>query len=232
MSDSDHHALNHRCEPSGPVRLALVDDYEVVVAGLAHMFDHYRGRVEILQLAPDEPVTVDVDVALFDTFAQGEADTGDLDVLLRNPHARRVAIYTWTFEPSMIELALEKGACGYLAKTLPAAQLVDALERINAGEIVVSDPPQTRVPVGRDWPGREEGLSERESEIVALICQGRSNADIARLTFLSINSIKTYIRSAYSKMSVESRTQAVLWGIAHGFQPHSVRRIETWRTPG
>lgn len=211
-----------------PIRLALVDDYEVVVEGLAQMFVNYANRVEVVQLAPDEPVTVDVDVALLDTFAQGEADYADLDVLIGNPHASRVAVYTWVFEPLVIDAALRKGAGGYLSKTLTARQLVEGIERIHAGELYVSDPPQGRVAVGQDWPGREEGLSERESEVVALITQGKRNAEIASLTYLSINSIKTYIRSAYAKMGVTSRTEAVLWGLAHGFGVQR-RRINTWR---
>lgn len=215
---------------SRPVRLALVDDYEVVVAGLAHMFDNYRDRVEVVQVAPDEPVTAHVDVALFDTFAQGEAESDDLDVLLRNPNARRVAVYTWVFAPEVIDAALRKGAAGYLAKTMPARDLVDAVERIAAGRIYVSPPPQGRLAIGQDWPGREEGLSERESEVIALITQGKSNAEIAHLMYLSINSIKTYIRTAYAKMKVSSRTQAVLWGIAHGFHVQD-RRIDLWRLP-
>jgi DNA-binding NarL/FixJ family response regulator len=216
------------------VRLAVVDDYEVVVAGLAQMFARFPDRVEVIQLAPDAPVTDDVDIALYDTFAQGEADSEDLDVLLRNPHARRVAVYTWVFDDGLVETALDKGVCGYLSKTMPAELLVEALERIHAGEIVVSEPPSPRTtPVrtttdGQDWPGRDVGLSERESEIVALITQGKSNAEIAAITFLSINSIKTYIRSAYAKMGVASRTQAVLWAIEHGFE-YGGRRVDLWR---
>lgn len=211
-----------------PVRLAIVDDFEVVVVGLAHMFDHYRDRIEVVQLAPDEPVTVDVDVALLDTFAQPEAGSSDLKVLIDNPHAAKVAVYTWVFEPAVVDAALTAGAAGYLSKTLPAADLVEALERIHAGEVVVSEPPAAHQPVGQDWPGREEGLSERESEVVALIALGRSNAEIAAMTYLSINSIKTYIRSAYAKMGVTSRTQAVLWSLEHGFGVNG-RRIEDWR---
>jgi DNA-binding NarL/FixJ family response regulator len=215
------------------VRLALVDDYEVVVAGLAQMFARFPDRVDVIQLAPDAPVTDDVDIALYDTFAQGEADSTDLDVLLRNPHARRVAVYTWVFDDHLVETALDKGVCGYLSKTMSADELVEALERIHAGEIVVSEPPSPRTtPVGtstdgQDWPGSYVGLSERESEIIALITQGKSNAEIATLTFLSINSIKTYIRSAYAKMGVTSRTQAVLWAIEHGFE-HGGRRVDLW----
>jgi DNA-binding NarL/FixJ family response regulator len=211
-----------------PIRLALVDDYEVVVEGLAQMFVNYGDRVVVVQLAPDEPVTVNVDVALLDTFAQGEAEYADLDLLIQNRHAQRVVVYTWVFEPLVIDVALGKGAAGYLSKTLTARQLVEAIERIHSGDVYVSDPPQGRLPVGQDWPGREEGLSERESEVIALITQGKRNAEIAALTYLSINSIKTYVRSAYTKMGVTSRTEAVLWGIAHGFGVQH-RRINNWR---
>jgi len=215
----------------GPLRLALVDDYEVVVAGLAHMFDEYRDRVRVVELAAREPVTVDVDVALFDTFAQPEADAGDIEVVIANPHARRVAVYTWSFQPHLIEVALRKGACGYLSKALPAADLVHALERIHSGAIVVSPPSQAQdETVGLDWPGRTEGLSDREAEIVALIIQGLSNNEIAAMTYLSVNTVKSYLRTAYRKIGVTSRTKAALWGIEHGFRLEG-RRLDTWRRP-
>jgi DNA-binding CsgD family transcriptional regulator len=81
---------------------------------------------------------------------------------------------------------------------------------------------------GLDWPGRGEGLSDRESEILALITQGKSNADVARLTYLSPNTVKSYIRTIYRKIDVGSRTQAVLWGVRNGFTPDH-HRIEHWR---
>lgn len=212
-----------------PIRLALVDDYEVVLAGLAHMFARYRDRVEVVEIDANRPVAEDVDIALYDTFAQPEADHDEVAVLVRSQHALHVVVYTWNFHPQLIESALEKGASGYLSKTLPARDLVTALEAIYGGEVVVSPSPgRVRVGLGLDWPGRAEGLTDRESEILALITQGHSNAEIADLTCLSINSIKSYIRSLYRKIGVASRTQAVLWGLQHGFLPDH-RRIEGWR---
>ncbi len=94
---------------------------------------------------------------------------------------------------------------------------------MHAGERRVSEPPPATWTVGGDWPGREEGLTARESEVIALITQGLSNAEIALEATLSINSVKTYIRTAYRKMGVLSRTNAVLWGLDHGFAPDRVR---------
>lgn len=211
-----------------PIRLAIVDDYDVVVAGVAQMFRAYTDRVRVVDLAANEPVTVDVDIALYDTFAQGEADSTDLDVVLANPLAGRVVVYTWVFDERVIDAALRKGVGGYLSKTLPAAQLVTELERIHAGEVVVSPATSKAATAGQDWPGRSEGLTARESEILSMIAQGKSNAEIAAATYLSPNSIKTYVRNAYAKIGVTSRTQAVLWGVKHGLHVEH-RRIDDWR---
>jgi DNA-binding NarL/FixJ family response regulator len=200
----------------------------VVLIGLAHMFDAYQDRA-VVEIDTNESVDDPVDIVLYDSFAQPESDHDDIGVLIENPRARHVVVYTWNFHPVLIDSALRKGAHGYLSKTLPARDLVTALEAVHAGDIVISEPPRrARAANGLDWPGRREGLSDREAEILALITQGRSNAEVAVLTFLSPNTVKSYIRMVYRKIDVASRTQAVLWGVDHGFTPdHS--RIEHWR---
>jgi len=214
--------------PVTPIRVALVDDYDIVLIGLAHMFDGYRDRVMVAEIDANRPVSEPVDIVLYDSFAQPEADNDEVQSLIDSPQAGRVVIYTWNFHPELIDRALDRGACGYLSKTLAASELVQALERIHGGEVVVSPaPPKAGSPVGLDWPGRTEGLTARESEILALITQGRSNAEVAAMTFLSVNSVKSYIRSAYRKIGVKSRTQAVLWGVQHGFRPDH-HRIDEW----
>ena len=65
--------------------------------------------------------------------------------------------------------------------------------------------------------GRADGLTDRESEVVGLIVRGLNNRDIADKCSLSINSVKSYIRSGYQKMDVASRAEAVAWGAQHGF---------------
>ena len=212
-----------------PLRVALVDDYDVVVIGLAHLFDPYRDRIVIAELDTNQPVVDEVDVVLYDSFAQPEADHDDIAVLVNNTHARHVVVYTWNFHPALIESALAKGASGYLSKTLPARDLVTAIEAIADGEVIVSDAPRrSRSPAGLDWPGRTEGLTDREAEVLALITQGKTNVEIAAVMYLSVNTIKSYIRSAYHKIGVTTRPHAILWGIKHGFQP-DYHRIDHWR---
>ena len=212
-----------------PITVALVDDYDVVLTGVAAMFDRYRDRILVAEIDANEAVDDVVDIVLYDSFAQPESDQDEIGVLVANPRARRVVVYTWNFHSELIDSARRLGAHGYLSKTLPARDLVAALEAVHAGEIVVSDAPaRSRSAVGLDWPGRGEGLTDREAEILALITQGKSNADVAKLTFLSPNTVKSYIRTIYRKIEVGSRTQAVLWGVDHGFTPDH-RRIEHWR---
>jgi len=213
----------------GPINVALVDDYDVVLMGVANMLDKYRDRVVVAELDTNQPLGDAVDIVLYDSFAQPEADHDEIAVLVANPRARRVVVYTWNFHPDLIDSARQHGAHGYLSKTLPARELVAALEAVHAGEIVISDVPQrARSAIALDWPGRGEGLSDRESEVLALITQGKSNSEVAALTYLSPNTIKSYIRTVYRKIGAGSRTQAVLWGVAHGFTPDH-HRIEHWK---
>jgi DNA-binding NarL/FixJ family response regulator len=210
------------------VQVALVDDYDVVVIGVANMLYPYRDRVVVAELDTNKPLEDEVDIALYDSFAQPESDHDEIKTLIDNPRARRVVVYTWNFHPELVSMARDLGVHGYLSKALTARELVGALESVHAGEIVVSpSATKTRATIG-DWPGRGEGLSDREAEILALITQGKTNADVAALTYLSPNTVKTYIRHLYRKIEVESRSQAVLWGVRHGFLPDH-RRIEHWR---
>jgi DNA-binding NarL/FixJ family response regulator len=212
-----------------PLTIALVDDYDIVVMGVAHILEQYRDRVVIAELDTNKALADMVDIVLYDSFAQPESDHDEIGVLIRNPRARRVAVYTWNFAPDLIASARSQGVHGYLSKALPARELVAALEAIHAGDIVISDPPfRVHSIGGLNWPGRSEGLTDRESEILALITQGKSNAEVAKLTYLSPNTVKSYIRIIYRKINVTSRTQAVLWGVRHGFTPDH-DRVEHWR---
>ncbi|MDN5764730.1 MAG: response regulator transcription factor [Humibacillus sp.] len=206
-----------------PLRVALVDDYEVVVRGLARMFDSYRDRIELVEIDARLPVSQPVDIVLFDTFGEARGDAEAINEILSTGRVGKVVVYGWEEEPELIERTMARGASGFVSKGLSAAQLVTALEAAHRLERSVAVPPHEPVADPGDWPGRAEGLTAREAEVVALITQGLANLTIAEHTFLSINSVKSYIRAAYRKMGVTTRSQAVLWGVRHGFLPDSVR---------
>ncbi|WP_285115971.1 response regulator transcription factor [Leifsonia sp. fls2-241-R2A-40a] len=214
--------------PTKPFTIALVDDYDVVLLGLSRMFDDYSDTLVVAEIDANAPLSESIDVVLYDAFAQPESSHAQIGELVRNPRARHVVVYTWNFHPELIDSAREQGVHGYLSKTLQAPELVAALQAVHSGEIVVSDSPaRAHSAEGLDWPGKKEGITDRESEILALITQGKSNAEVAELTYLSPNTVKSHIRSIYRKIGTDSRTQAVLWGVEHGFTPDH-RRIERW----
>ena len=208
-----------------PLRLAIVDDYAVVVAGVAAFLE--AERIEVVETGASQPVISDVDIVLFDTFGQIQGEGIDLEDFVRDSGGAKVVIYSWNLNQELIEQALVGGASGYLSKVLTGPVIVEALERIMSGEVVIlAGNHETSVGGAGDWPGREAGLSPREAEVIALITQGLSNQEIADRAYLSINSVKTYIRSAYRKINVDKRTHAVLWGVANGFQPDTERIID------
>jgi two-component system, NarL family, response regulator LiaR len=208
-----------------PLRIAIVDDYAVVVAGVASFLE--AERIDVVETGATTPVITDVDIILFDTFGQIQGEGIDLEDFVRDSAGAKVVIYSWNLKPDLIEQALAGGASGYLSKVLTGPAIVAALERIMSGEIVVlAGDFESSADGAGDWPGRRAGLSPREAEILALITQGLSNQAIADRAYLSINSVKTYIRSAYRKIGVASRTQALMWAIDNGFKPDTLRTID------
>lgn len=208
------------------MRVAVVNDYELVVAGVASVLREYDDRVEIVELDSRMPVVSDVDVLLYDSYGQAQGEHVDVASLTAGVSAK-VVIFSWNTQAEVVDGALRAGAVGYVSKGVGGLELVEALERVHAGEHVT--PATASMPDGDGfgrWPGDRHGLSPRESEVLALICQGLGNDQIAQQIFIGINTLKTHIRSLYRKVGAESRTQAVLWGVDHGFRPDRSRHIE------
>jgi two-component system, NarL family, response regulator LiaR len=207
-----------------PLRLAIVDDYAVVVAGVASFLK--TERIDVVETGASTPVISDVDIVLFDTFGQIQGEGIDLEDFVRDSDAK-VVLYSWNLKRQLIDEALAAGARGYLSKVLTGPEIVKALERVMRGEIVVlTGDHETSVGGEGDWPGRSAGLTSREAEILALITQGLSNKEVAARAFIGMNSVKTYIRSTYHKINVSSRTQAVLWALDNGFEPDTLRTLD------
>ena len=197
------------------LRVALIDDCDLVAAGLRHMFAGSAGRIELAGSWHGLEIPESVDIALYDPLRRRSDDPDVLGRLVRDRRVRRAVVYSWNLLPALMDRALRDGASGYLSKAMGARELVAALERVRAGQLVTV-PERRTASCGGQWPGREDGLSSREAEVLALITQGMSNSEIAEGMYLSPNSVKSYIRSAYRKIGVARRTQAVSWGMRRG----------------
>jgi len=194
-----------------PIRVALSNDFELALLGLAAMLSRHSDKVQIVDISTSPQMQHEPDIILFDTFGRLPDEDGKLRRMVAENDAK-VVVYSWDDYPE--EVARRAGADGYLHKSLSSGELVNAIVALHGGAAApVSDdaePEQT-------WPGQALGLSEREAEMLTFITRGLSNEEIARRAYLSINTVKTYIRTAYRKIGVSNRAQAVAWGFRHGF---------------
>jgi NarL family two-component system response regulator LiaR len=193
----------------GRITVTLTDESELITSGLRAMLEPYGDHVA---LVTSWRFGRPADVVLHDPASSG--NDAQIDRLLAGGDGSRVVLYTWQVTPALVDSALARGLRGCLSKRLGGEDLVADLLRIVDGEVVVDAGPEGRRAASAQDP--IEPLSARELQVVTLITRGFSNQDIARELTLSINSVKSYVRSAYRKMGVTSRSRAVLWGVRHG----------------
>lgn len=229
MTDSpDNKGAGGDPAPNSPIRVALANDYDLVVRGLAAVLAGHEDRVTVVELTVDDDISERVDVVLHDVFGTGEVHTGDVRRLVEDDRIGHVAVFTWNHDPGLVESAMRQGVHGYLSKGLDGDELSEALVRIAGGETVVMHTPRrTRPSTERRWPGQLHDLSEREAEVLALITQGYENDAIARRLYISPNTLKTRIRNLYRRMGFENRVQAAVWGVKHGFETDSGASSQT-----
>ena len=177
-----------------------------MTTGLTGMLRPHGDRVRLAVLH-DAATTDDLDVVLCDPFSHHGDARAQVEKVTALGSAR-VLVYTWNTRAPVLHHALDAGAVGVVAKTATTLELLAAVEAAGRGQAPApSARPLTRFPL----------LSTRESEVLSLICRGLSNLEIAGELFVSVNSVKTYIRQIYRKAGVARRTQAVDWAHRHGY---------------
>jgi DNA-binding NarL/FixJ family response regulator len=211
------------------MRIVLVDDHEMVRHGLKAMLAPFAARVRVVGEAEggDDAVPVvdglDPDIVLCDVRLGGASGL-DLCRRLREyrPDRRVVLLSVYDDEQYLFE-ALRAGAAGYLLKRITGEDLVRHLELVHAGETVI-DPSMAgravasaaRLQSGEFWPGARQGLTHRESEVLALLVSGLSNRGIAARLTLGDETVKTHVRSIYRKLAVSDRAGAVAAALREG----------------
>ncbi len=212
--------------PNQPVRVAVVNDYEVIVEGVAAMLRRHPEVVVLDKIVIGQPVRPDdpVDVALYDTYGRTARMAAELASIGADDMVRSVALFSAELPAGLVAEAEKAGVRSFIAKSVPAAQLVDALRRISAGEDVflegvasdATTPTDCNMAVETvldelDWPGKDQGLSERESQVLALVAEGLTNAEIGARLYLGAETVKTYLRQASSKLGFRNRVQAATY---------------------
>jgi NarL family two-component system response regulator LiaR len=190
------------------ITVAVVNDYELVVQGVASMLRPSRDRIEVVELDVGENPHQRVDVALFDTYGHGQLGIDRIASLARDPNVGGVAVYTGNSTSEQRDGVLAAGACGLLAKSMHGDALAEALLDIAAGDQIVSE--EFGDAEEPHWPGHEFGLTSRESEVAALLAQGMSNKELAAALWISENTVKTHLKGIFQKTTTTSRAQAIV----------------------
>ena len=209
-----------------PITVALVNDYEIIVHGLAAMLSQYSDRVAIVEINVGDEPRRKADVALFDTFAGRRYAIDRAREMVCEGYVDHVLLYTWDAAAEFLRLADDAGVSGVALKSQTGAALVEVIERVAQGERIGFE----NIQRGRQASG-SGALSMREQEVLALIAFGMSNAEIGKELFLSVDTVKTYIRRLYSKLGVRNRAQAALHAAGHHVLPPATRqanRAKEW----
>jgi DNA-binding NarL/FixJ family response regulator len=142
-----------------------------------------------------------------------------LERLRRHRDVRHVAMFSLELGRDLIDDARRHGATGFISKTLPADAIVDALVRVAAGEEVVAQGVTVDdVPAldELDWPGKDAGLSERESQTLVLASEGLTNQEIGEALYVGRETVKTHLSRAYAKLRVRNRAEATRFLLEDG----------------
>ncbi len=215
--------------PNPALRLVLVDDHEMVLHGLTAMLSHFSSEVEIVATATSADTARravaehDPDIVLTDVRI-GRDSGMDLVSELGRDHPRSAAVMLTVYDDEhYLFQALRVGARGYILKRVDARQLVTHLQHVADGEVVI-DPAlagrvamsAARLSAGEYWPGANLGLTQRESEVLALLVAGHSNKGIASELVVSEDTVKTHIRGLYRKLDVTDRAGAIALALREG----------------
>ncbi|MFI7674879.1 response regulator [Actinophytocola sp. NPDC049390] len=201
------------------VRVALVDDHEVVRRGLRDLLDGEPGIEVVTEAGGVEEALVRVGATLPDVVVVDvRLPDGDGVALCRTlrqlePPPRCLVLTAFDDERALME-AIMAGASGYLLKQVRGQDLVDAVREVAAGRSLLDPVTTARVldRMRREAAADElSALTERERAVLELMGEGLSNREIAERLFLAEKTVKNYVTSVLAKLGMERRTQAVAW---------------------
>jgi DNA-binding NarL/FixJ family response regulator len=193
------------------IRVALVNDYEIVLEGLRALLRPYAPGISVVELDVRSTPDRAVDVTLFDTYGEATAIRDRVEDLASDPANGAIIVFSFSDDAAFASSLVRAGARGFISKAIPATQIVDGIRAAARGERVTLVERSQRAATAPElrWPGREVRLTERESELLALLPTGMTNRELAAHLYLSENTIKTQLRSLFSKLDVRNRVQAV-----------------------
>jgi len=220
-------------------RILLVDDHDVVRAGLRSVFDN-AADVEVVgeagtaaeaihRVGLEVPDIVVLDVRLPD----GSGIDACRDIRKRWPAVKVLILTSYADRDALLE-AFEAGASGYILKRVDSIQLVEAVRSVGRGEQVFGEALDaalaSRIRSNGQAPGKLDRLSLQEKRVLDRLMVGRSNKQIAEEMFLSDKTIKNYVSHILSKLEMTSRTEAATYAAKIEAERRARYAPEDWGT--
>jgi DNA-binding NarL/FixJ family response regulator len=200
---------------SSPIRVAIVDDHPVLREGTAALLAAQAG-LEIAGVAGtiDEATALvdstDVDVLLLDIRLGTDSGLRWLTPAAESSRPRPAVVVLTSYDyPQYAEAALRLGASGFVLKTAPIAELLDAIRRAAAGGLAFAVRPPAAASQVR--------LSERELDVVRLVVDGRSNDEIASRLGIGAKTVESHLRRLFERLDIASRTELATRALREGW---------------
>jgi DNA-binding NarL/FixJ family response regulator len=201
--------------PSGPegIRIAIIDDHPVLREGTGALLAAQPG-LEVAwlagTLAEGERLIAEtpVDVVLLDIRLGTDSGLRLLSEMAADSRPAIVVLTSYDY-PQYAEAALRLGASGFVLKTAPISELLDAIQRAAAGGMAFAIRP-------RGGPGIAR-LSGRELDVVRLVVDGRSNDEIAARLGIGAKTVESHLRRLFERLDVASRTELATRALREGW---------------
>ncbi len=214
-----------------PIRVLIADDHKLFRQGLISLMRTQEDLVEIVGEAQTGQEAVRLaeqyhpNIVLMDIYMpQGDGLSATKEICSRFPDIAVVMLTSSESEEHLYE-AMRVGASGYLLKNLDADELFDLLTGVMHGEVAVTRTMASRLLKGlanghNDQNSNEkEKLTEREVEVLRLVARGNSNPQIAAELCITVNTVKSHLKSILAKLQLDNRTQVAAYAAQTGLLP-------------
>jgi DNA-binding NarL/FixJ family response regulator len=198
-------------EMTDEITCLIVDDHEVVREGLRLSLSR-ASHIRVVGEASDGASAIELvkrrkpDVVIMDVRMPGMDGLEATKEIIKIVPNAAILIFTAFSERSLLARGLDSGAKGYILKEAPHETLLRAIERLAAGEGYVDPALMPAFLSGKD---QTDMLTAREREILQLLADGMSNADVAAKLFISQETVKSHVRHILAKLEADTRTHAV-----------------------
>jgi two-component system, NarL family, response regulator LiaR len=193
-----------------PIRVALVNDYMIVLEGLRALLKSSEPEIQVVEIDLRKEPRRGVDVTLLDTYGELDSLNERVRSLGADSGNGAIVVFSFSDRPEAVRHAMRAGAQGFISKAVPRQQIIEGIKGTAKGDriILTQRSQHAQMDEALRWPGRDMGLTERESELLSMLSTGMTNRELGSHLYISENTIKTHLRRLYAKLGVRNRAQA------------------------